>query len=517
MATSLCPDSPFTRKANVLANNKSPAIIFYKDQSVPVVFKHTHPLLSTLVDHITRELRCRECATRVKAMGGLSNSEMPLLFTGSSDELEDLSRKIFREGEVVGATVVRGPYLLDYPPYVGGFTHYYVDLRDTPTVDSSTAQLLDKAIVRYVPQELPALLEMILADPSGMLDSVSLLKSLLPKASYGVTIEPAVDWLKCTIQLCMDENPKHMSAAKRWRFCIQILFRTSIIGDGVFGRNAVSPIIQQTRNMVLDLLSSARNEKAMVAMLADRLSPLHYQRPTSTTPSAGSVDLAERVLGNFVNTMMTQDEVLTLGDFVLDLRYTTSGAAAAFSRMKKKIKPASSFASRCTKTLTIKDLTELIRQHPGRRLKIRTLKLTPTYLAKTSLSQECLSVPFFWSFLNSRTPCDYSIPEWATVDLIVQAYNVTPRHKNIFFILSDFKPLKSVPNCCFPGFLSSSLQRELRTPFENLNRDSTFQLTIPTTSKLAFGVGTSVTDYSKFMTPIEFSLDGVTTGIVYSV
>jgi hypothetical protein len=403
----------------------------------------------------------------------------------------------------------------------GGFHHYYLELTEESWVSEKQAKLFEKAANRYIPSILPNLISKLFPENGidGLEKSFQVLnkvKEIIEKSTYGYHLLPSIEWMIRIYKFCKtkkiyDIKYRFQDRNQKWIFGSGILFWTDIHPDGDYG--AVSPIIQQGYNNVLDLIISANNEKALQKMIENRMNPSHYMRPSTTKILSDKViTQSAQKLGDFSNTMMTIQEASEL-PFCISLKKISSSNEAYLKMMNPKKPTIHNFLekSSITNIKTLTNLFEYIEKHPESDLKIYAPSMTPVYIAKTTLDEKFLSVPHFWAFLNQKKSSDFNIPDYVSVQLIIPMYKYIHSYKNIVFIIKYENDLKKfqhkIGNCCFPSFLNPTYQRELRNVFERLN--TTMSININNMEN-AFGLGTSVKNLEKkLMKPITVYLNNV--------
>lgn len=462
-------------------------------------------------------LRCQTCKSRIKRLCRYSNGHTPLLFSPStriladnlSRDLREMNATIFRT-RTIGLRILIGDVVDQYEEHQGPWSHYYVQIPETQrtTAASETVELYNRAIRRYVPEILPRMLSLIGADtPSTadeMLASLNRMVACLEKATYGRMLEPSVRWL---IRVVSHFRNGHIPKNQWMVECARILLWTNISPDG--NHNAVSPVIQQATKNVIPIMMDARDEKAMVNMLTDRLSPAKYQRPTTIKPQ--NVQNAIQTLGDFTNTIMTWKEASMLPDTIVFQSKDTSSMQSfqhMLSSTANKKKPYG-FASRSKPIITtITQLIQFCETNKTARIEICTSNSTTCYLATTTLQQDLLSVPHLWSFLNNTAPASIGMQTWEDVCGIARMFFAP--HKNLVFLLRDTTKIKTagLSNCCFPAFISAQHRRTCGDAFERLNQ--TMKLKIPSGKHIAIGIGVSIKDTAGTLhKPATIRIDGI--------
>lgn len=500
----------------------------------PIAFVHAGDCYKKQIVAMIRDKhRCNECNHRIKYMCVLSNGLKPIFFKNNIDdqfhcELYKKAKKIVEQTPIIGIHVFQNQgYFEKHEGMLGGFHHYYMQLQDQTDMPNQQAELFQKSAIRYIPSILPNIIVQLFPDTNfnGLLKTLEVLnkvKTIIEKSTYGYHLLPSIEWMIRITNFCkskkiVDIREKFQHKYYKWIFGCGFLFWTEIRQDGDHG--AVSLIIQQVYNNILDMILSAHDENALQKMIENRMNPSQYMRPSTTKYiSDNTIQQSSKKLGDFSNTIMTLEEASRL-PFSIKIKSKSSSSEAYLKMMSKPKNSIHSFLDKCSiptmKTMT--DVFQYIEKYPNVDVKLCTQKMTPVYVAKTTLDNKYLSVPHLWAFMNHRKSSDFDIPEMVDVSLILPLYKYITSHKNIIFIIQHECNLKNykqkIGNCCFPAFLNPTYQRELRNVFERLN--TTMPININEKNN-AFGFGTSVknTD-NKFLTPITLFLNNVKHVIEY--
>ena len=493
-----------------------------------IAFQHTGDIYrKDILQMIRTKYACQECGHRVKKLCVLSNGIEPLLFQkGSEDDfhlsLHQKSLELVKKTPICGIHVFRNKGIFENNQgQLGGFHHYFLQTTEESWVSEEQALLYEKASNRYVPSILPNLLSKLFPDNGKKCVEQSMevlikVKEIVGSSTYGYHLLPSIDWMIRICQFCGNKKMFNMSEiiknpVHKWLFCCGFLFWTPIHPDG--DRGAVSTVIQQAYNHVLELILSANNEHALKKMVESRMAPHQYMRPSTTKPLSNKViQQSASKLGDFYNTIMSLEEASALPYSISLQKKIPSSKNSYLEMMDKKKLSIHSFLTKCedSNIRTLTDLLEYLQNHPDADLRLVTASMTPAYVAKSTLDQKYLSVPHLWAFLNHKRPSDFKIPEIVPVELILPMYQYIRSYKNILFVIrleNDLKTFQEkIGNCCFPAFLHPTYQRELRNVFERLN--TTMPIHIREQSK-AFGLATSVKNMEKkLMNPITFYLNG---------
>lgn len=325
------------------------------------------------------------------------------------------------------------------------------------------------------------------------------------KIPYGDKIKWAFEWMKTNIT----DTFSHQSPLDQVVQVTHALFSGNLSPNSVKGSDPIMTVFHQMNLNGLDVMKCANDEKAFITIMKDRFSPENHCRPTAA-PSTGQVNNAINMLGDFKNTIMTRSQAIDeFGAIPYALAtdpVQTAVAVAdihssmnAFDKMKVSANPnessgAAGFASRVKKTsseiLTPKTLQDLL-NIPGVYLEVNVSSMTPGTACTTTLGHK-VKYPHLWMFHQYQSPSKYGMKDnWARVTAILPVNKEGGRHRSYIFICSTATPHSSMPNCCFPDFLSTEYARTCRNAFEQLNGMT--HPVIPSEGPYAMGVGTSIT------------------------
>jgi len=515
----------FEEQVVLLADKSDYAFPFLMDtdgKKIVVLFKHEggEPA-NRMVDMVWKRLKCQTCRSRTKKFSRYSNVEEDPLFLHPTkkaqlppghDELFACQEEVVHTPIMSMVILRKDQDLMDgLPSKEGDFYHYHISIPAAHRSECNDliATRYEKALKRYLPSQMTTLIETLLPRPSkedprprsqrfeDIRASLELMESSLVEIPYGEKLQHSVTWLLRIVQHFkeMDRFLYELTDRQKWWTMARILLWTSLSPDGL--HNAVSPVFQQAYNNVLPVLGNAHNKKALISILTIRLSPTNYQRPSQTKElTLGAIQNAEKVLGDFSNRVMTQEEATRL-PHAITLLSTTSSSLQAFQNMRHQsvklpLKTAYGFANRSGNAASFTRLSELLdflREHPDHRLFIKVTSTAPAYVAHTTLRPELLSVPHFWAYMTDPTFWSRMVEkEYEEVSVIVPLYKYTT-YKNIIFLLRHLRQIPSFKNCCFPEFLSLQHRRTCRDAFERLNKEMPISLS---DHPMAVGCGLSV-------------------------
>jgi hypothetical protein len=330
--------------------------------------------------------------------------------------------------------------------------------------------------------------------------------------------------------------------------CARFLLWTGLAPDGP--ANAVSCLVQQATGQVIPLLAEARDESALKAILSERLSPLNYQRRSTTNElSEGAVRIAMDTLGAFANRVMTLEEASALPTTVTVQRRPLAPPpppppTVTDSKCEDKVVPAAAgagahdtlaafgsmlpisavkkrapftFASRCDAEdgaiTSVEDLLARIASGAVHKLEVKPVGLSITYAASTTLEPDKLSVPHLWAFYTGRSPAECGMTaEFVEVAAVMPLHRYVREYKNVLFLVEGARPPPNPGNCCFPAFLSVQHRRTCGKAFERIN--TALPIVIPE-GPVACGVGTSASgEDGKLVYPVHIRVNGKTSVVI---
>lgn len=489
-----------------------PLSISIGGQRVSFLFEHDRKPSDGIEELVIGHHRCRECADRLKALYCLSGLRGRILLSDDTlaamaAETPDYERymayakaaKNATTRPIIGLVALRGTTVRGFKSTAGGFQHYHKRIspeEQTGSISAETTELFEKAIHRYLIVDggcMVRLMDRVLAQG---LESFEILIRLLPTITYGETFLPAAQWLQ---RIVMELLPKGrtscsaMSQQEMLSVLVPHLLNGGVTKDA--GDMAVVKVYH-TSSQVADLLECARDEGAIRKLIAARVDPTAYLRPTAA-PTAAQVAEAERRLGDFTNTILATIELAAEHPGTFSVSGTAAAASgavggaggggasssnsscassssSAFALLRAAPK---SFADRCSSTvsfvgvISVAGLIERLRSCSGSllRVEIKWSGSSGMFLAKTTLPREMRSVPFFWAF-SASVSCTTSAA-WVPVSHIVPTWlglEGTP-YNNALFVVEGAK-YTSGGNCCFPEFLSDEYSRVCGRTFEACNK-----------------------------------------------
>lgn len=331
----------------------------------------------------------------------------------------------------------------------------------------------------------------------GIQESLAILYTLLSskdgagrhRIPYGDKLEQSVSWLKEHLH---DDFNRQSPIAQ----AVQVV--TAILsGNGMHNtlmpRDPIMTWYHQAKDNGLDVLACAHDEKAVIAILKERFSPMNYCRPTAA-PSDGQIEIAMKQLGAFEVVVMTAYQASTkYGAIAFSGKDASSSSMAAFAAMKVTRGGAAGFASRASRTVFSPPttLSELLKIASSIKLEMYA-EGSPSTAYTTTLGDKVI-YPHLWCYENGKRPSYYGLSGWIPISAVLPMKweESKGRHRNYLFISPRTRLPSKVANCCFPEFLSPAYQRICGKAFEKLNTLMT--PSVPATGPYAAGIGTSIT------------------------
>jgi hypothetical protein len=520
---------------------------------VSMLFKHKTPTTLSLLEKLSKLIKsknnCRTCSKRAIELGCLTDIEGNSVYLTKEFcekiSIDDPHKHIYEEVSsicelitkepITELYIVQGNVLCEFPEKQGGFSHFYKDIpedmRTDPSITTDEITQINQMFHRYLFATDSHMFKMIakITTPTVQsgLDSLNLMEQCLKDSIYGNILLHSTRWLKSIVERLQTIGKEwiHMTPREKWILCAEFLLQLKISKDDT---GVVLLPYQTASNNVVDLLGSANSVPAMKKMVEQRMDPHNYQRRDQTKElSEGQIANAISKLGDFTNTIMTLEELPILVPESIMINSSSpsdDSSLSAFEKMrlsskkaevesgKGKAAAAGGFASRAgvssldTQIKDIKTITNLVkflRENLShiKKMQIYNSGFHTSYIAKTTLSQEALTVPYMWSF-----QLGYTNSEWKDVVAVIPSYETIKIYKIVHFILKDSR-YKIAINCCFPVFLSSEYRRTCGPAFEKLNKE--MPITIPE-GAIACGVGTNTqTESNNLPSPIKLKINEI--------
>jgi len=399
--------------------------------------------------------------------------------------------------------------------FEGGYNHLHIVL---PPCD------LKKYTVDnynwFIHQHFPTLTRLMAENNNdGIIKSLKLLLSLLPKVIYGDKIQKSTEWfLKY-----MNEYRGVHTQRDRDIVVLNALLNQYMV-DGYGEEPIVATNLKQTKDTVLMAMSCAHSESALVNFLTKLFNPTTYMRKTAA-PTAGSLAVAMDIFkdANFSTTVMTIKNLLELygGKAPPHMSDVPSGsdATSTWGAMQDSLKAtqtkgkrggAGGFAQRAGTTAfvaptSICDLFSRLGEFPGLKIRVMSQSHAVMLTEFPDTAKKLFKYDFLWSFQNSSSP-------YSSYGINLEYHDITgmtapgTMGRNVFFGVNNAYLRTGNPgNTCFPAFLQEGIQRKAGSAFESLNTST--RATVPAGSPpLALGVGTSRIDNQNncLHSPISF-------------
>ena len=524
---------------------------------VSMLFSHKTPTTLSLLEKLSKLIKstnnCRTCSKRAIELGSLTDMEGNSVYLTKEFyekiSIDDPHKHIYEEVSsicelikkepITELYIVSGNVLCEFPEKQGGFSHFYKDIPEDMRTDSSITfdeitqiyQMFHRYLFATDSHMFKMIAKITTPTVQSGLDSLNLMEQCLKDSIYGNILLHSTRWLKSIVERLqtIGKEWSHMTPREKWILCVEFLLQLKISKDDT---GVVLLPYQTASNNVVDLLGSANSVPAMKKMVEQRMDPHNYQRRDQTKElSEGQIANAISKLGDFTNTIMTLEELPILVPETIMINSASpsdDSSLSAFEKMrlsskkaevesgkgkgKGKAAAAGGFASRAgvssldTQIKDIKTITNLVkflRENPShiKKMQIYNSGFQTTYIAKTTLSQEALTVPYMWSF-----QVGYANSEWKDVVAVIPSYETINIYKIVHFILKDCR-YKIATNCCFPAFLSPEYRRTCGPAFEKLNTE--MPITIPE-GAIACGVGTNPQNESnKLPSPIKLKINEI--------
>ena len=398
--------------------------------------------------------------------------------------------------------IIDGPIGTEFE---GGYHHLYV-----PLPRCELKSFSNKNYNWFIHQHFPTLDRLMSENNNkGIIPSLELLLSLLPKVVYGDKIQKSTEWFLKYMRMYRNVH----TAQEREFIVLQALLNQYMV-PGLDEEPIVATNLKQTKDTVLMAMSCAHSETALVNFLTKLFNPTTYMRKTSA-PTAGSLAVAMNIFkdANFSTTVMTISNLLNkhggkAPPLALDDQSSSSGDALSVwsgmqnsleaTRTKGKRGGAGGFAQRAGTTAfvaptTIRELYDRIEEFPGLMIYVSSSS-HPVFLSEyPDTASHLIKHPFLWAFQNSSTPyASYGID--TGYHNVIAMTDPDTMGRNVFFGVNGARLVKTNPgNTCFPSFLKEGVQRKAGSAFESLNKSTS--ATVPKgCGPLALGIGTSRKD-----------------------
>ena len=383
----------------------------------------------------------------------------------------------------------------------GGFNHIYIDLPNCVSEKFTTDDYQ-----WFIHQHYTTLARLMAENKNdGIIPSLELLLTLLPKVKYGDKIQNSTEWF-------LKYMKNYMSPDYDCNMVVLDALVNQYMVKGYAEERIVATNLKQTKDTVLRAMSCAHSETALVNLLTNLFNPTTYMRKTAA-PTHGQLEVAMNIFkdAGFNTTVMTLTNLLNKYDGKAPPSISISSKDDAFSTwsgMQTSMKNASikgrrggagGFAHRAGTTAfvaptTITELYSRINEMPGLTINVTTSSHPVMLTEFPDTARELLKHDFLWGFKNGKTPhSEYGIMSGYHPVSAMTAPGTMGR--NVAFIIKGayirFK--STIGNTCFPAFLREGVQRKAGSAFESLNKTTTAR--IPDSDEpLALGVGSSRSD-----------------------
>ena len=460
-------------------------------------------------DSMYTSIRCNTCLEFMKTYmpmvfenGKTMFDNFPPLTTEDMALIKRLKSCLRSKGRYV---VVNGPI---GTKHAGGFEHLYINM---PSCELKRFSVDDYNW--FINQHYSTLYRLMKENSGdGIIESLELLLSLLPKITYGDKIQKSTEWFLKYMNkyLSVDSN------TERDMVVLEALLNQYMV-NGYEHERIVATNLKQTKDTVLKAMSCAHNESALIKLLSELFNPSTYMRPTAT-PTEGNIKETMKIFkdANFSTTVMTIENLITkYGGKAVPRKsqvMSNNEAMSAWgsmlnniqdSKVKGKRGGASGFAKRSNTRkfvapTTVVELIDRIDEFPD--LEIGTSFATPVTLTEyPNTASHLFKYPHLWCFHNGKNARQcYGVTGYRKVSAICTM------GRNVFVGLDNTKYIKTNRyNTCFPSFLNEGIQRKCRSAFEKLNTETGVR--VPSNSgQLAYGVGASRKDSHNNIDTLRF-------------
>lgn len=394
----------------------------------------------------------------------------------------------------------------------GGFNHIYIDLPKCVSEKFTTDDYQ-----WFIHQHYPTLNRLMKENNNdGIIPSLELLLTLLPKITYGDKIQESTEWF-------LKYMKNYMSPDYDCNIVVLDALVNQYMVKGYAEERIVTTNLKQTKDTVLRAMSCAHSESALVSLLTNLFNPTTYMRKTAP-PTQGQLEVAMNIFkdAGFYTTVMTLTNLLNKYNGREPSSVIISSKDDAFSTwgsMQTSMKNASikgrrggagGFAHRAGTTAfdaptTITKLYSRINEMPGLTIHV-TSSSHPVMLTQfPDTARDLLKHDYLWGFKNGKTPhSEYGIMSGYHPVSAMTAPGTMGR--NVAFIIkgASIRDKHNVGNTCFPSFLKEAVQRKAGSAFESLNKTTTARLP-DSDEPLALGVGSSRSDsHNHLYTSLSF-------------
>lgn len=396
----------------------------------------------------------------------------------------------------------------------GGFNHIYINF---PNCNS--AQFTTDDYQWFIHQHYTTISRLMAENKNdGIIPSLELLLTLLPKVKYGDKIQKSTEWF----HRYMSEYLSVHTQRDRKIVVVNALVNQYMV-KGYAEERIVATNLKQTKDTVLRAMSCAHSESALVSLLTNLFNPHTYMRKTAA-PTDGQLEVAMNIFkdAGFYTTVMTLTNLLNKYDGKAPPSVSVSTKDDAFSTwsgMQTSMKNASTkgrrggaggFAHRAGTTAfvaptTITELYSRIDDMPGLTINVTTSSHPVMLTEFPDTARELLKHDYLWGFKNGKTPhSEYGITSGYHPVSAMTAPGTMGR--NVAFIIKGARILykSTIGNTCFPTFLREGVQRKAGSAFESLNKTTTAR--IPDSYEpMALGIGSSRSDsHNRLYTSLSF-------------
>jgi hypothetical protein len=385
----------------------------------------------------------------------------------------------------------------------GGFNHIYINFPNCNSVQFTTDDYQ-----WFIHQHYTTISRLMAENKNdGIIPSLLLLLTLLPKVKYGDKIQNSTEWF----HRYMSEYLSVHTQRDRKIVVVNALVNQYMV-KGYAEERIVATNLKQTKDTVLRAMSCAHSTPALVSLLTNLFNPHTYMRKTAA-PTHGQLEVAMNIFKDvgFTTTVMTLTNLLNKYNGKAPPSVSVSpkdDACSTWSGMQTSIKSTSTkgrrggaggFVHRAGTTpfvapSTINELYSRINDMPGLTIKVATSSHAVMLTEFPDTARELFKHDYLWCFKYGVTNAGYGIMTgYHPVSAMTSPGTMG---RNVAFIIKDasIRHSKStIGNTCFPAFLREGVQRKAGSAFESLNKATTANLP-DGNEPLALGIGTSRAD-----------------------
>jgi hypothetical protein len=270
-------------------------LAFKRDNIDPVGYNDSLNHIRYCCDHLNHIRYCSENSSILCNLcaKGFIHDYAPLVFNNKKTLLGSLPRDSpillhIQSLDSCFSTIFGTYVVIDGPigtKHFGGFEHLYVELPNCYlkkfTVDDYNW---------FINQHYPTIRRLIKEnDNDGIIESLKLLQSLLPKITYGDNIQQSTEWF---LKYMMEYRSVDSDFERDMVIMKALLNQYMLPGHG--SERIVATNLKQTKDTVLEAMSCAHNESALVKLLTNL-----FNQTTTTIVDGCAFPIEEKWMENY--------------------------------------------------------------------------------------------------------------------------------------------------------------------------------------------------------------------------